>query len=603
MKTTAEETLDLKQPFITQVELFDGELGWVKVENAYKSREKIVFEFENGISKSYNQSDTIDIAMVPVLTAKKNHKTPRLLVTDAYTLGSGSFVSEECKEKSSYYMTFRRQLYKINPDVYTKGDDRIIFSGVQKIIDEFLRYPVTHKEIDETIAYLAIAKATTNGLTRFKFDEQMWRRVVDSYNGYPPIEIMGLPEGSVVYPNEPNLAINSLIRQCGELAAWFESKLLQSWAASERITQSIHFRNKLATLFVQYTGIGIDLANEYASRMIHDFGDRSGICSMESEVMGMAGLYIFPGTDTFAGGYQAWKNGAKVPGVSVSALAHRIVQGFENEQDAYNTLYESLEKGEIGSNVSDCYDFWYATKNYLLPLALKSQKEGNGKIVVDRPDSGNALEQILYICNLAKDNGLFTSKMYNGVEYYCGTYLKFIEGDGMDFGTIYSICQTMLDNKFLPWEWGLFGVGGGQRNEIKRDNLSAKYALCARGTHNKPVVKFSETIGKTTLPGPFKLSRSKKSLANKQTIYFDSEDIDSAFVTYYTGYSGKPFGEGMQDDFEVIKQRINTQFASMPLTLWDDNNHGYPASDLIRQTRKDLLKKYAPESLKLSSNY
>jgi hypothetical protein len=33
---------------------------------------------------------------------------------------------------------------------------------------------------------------------------------------------------------------------------------------------------------------------------------------------------------------------------------------------------------------------------------------------------------------------------------------------------------------FAPHGWGLFGVGGGLRNGLKRDNISAKYALCSK---------------------------------------------------------------------------------------------------------------------------
>ena len=62
--------------------------------------------------------------------------------------------------------------------------------------------------------------------------------------------------------------------------------------------------------------------------------------------------------------------------------------------------------------------------------------------------------------------------------------------------------------------------------------------------------------------------------------------------------SDKPFGIGMDDDFIKIKNRIREQFDSMPLTLVTKDNHGFPISDMIRQVRYDLLKKYAPKKLK-----
>ena len=55
------------------------------------------------------------------------------------------------------------------------------------------------------------------------------------------------------------------------------------------------------------------------------------------------------------------------------------------------------------------------------------------------------------------------------------------------------------------------------------------------------------------------------------------------------------------DDFNTIKARIAQQMETMPLTLGDDDNHNYPASDKIKEVRINLLKKYAPK--KLPQNY
>ena len=163
----------------------------------------------------------------------------------------------------------------------------------------------------------------------------------------------------------------------------------------------------------------------------------------------------------------------------------------------------------------------------------------------------------------------------------------------MTFEAMEEILLAMEAAGFMPWTWGLFGQGGGQRNFLKRDNFGAKYALCAKGTNDEPVVKLSETLGKTTLPGPFKVLRSTEALANKKTVVHVSEAGEDAMVLFYDGSNlNKPFGPGQDDDFNVIKNRVRTQFPSMPLNL--DTTHGAPASDLILETRKKLIKKYAP---------
>ena len=144
------------------------------------------------------------------LPKKKIHKTPRLLMADSYTISSELFASEKAKEKSVYYITYRRILEKINPDLYNKGDNRIVFTGLSRILDYLFYEPITHEEIDETKRFLADKKVTTKGFKPMFFPEELWRRVVDEYNGRPPLKIRALKEGSVVYPNEPVVVIDNI---------------------------------------------------------------------------------------------------------------------------------------------------------------------------------------------------------------------------------------------------------------------------------------------------------------------------------------------------------------------------------------------------------
>ena len=533
-----------------------------------------------------------------VLPQRKVHKTPRLLMADAYTVGSDKFQSEKALEKSIYYVTYRRQLHTVNPVLYAEGDDRIVFGGLQRLLEKLFYEPITHEEIDEARDFLSTFKVTTKGFTNYAFPEAKWRRIVDEFNGRPPIKITAMPEGSVVYPNEPLIQIESMVDGMGEIAAWFESTILKTWAVSERITQNEHWLTKLKGMVHRIDpSLDDDTVHFFASLMLTDFGDRAGITNEESEEMGMAHLYTFGGTDTCSGAYQAWKNANLTTiGSSVNALAHRNVQAYEEEFDCYKAIYDSCGQDEIISMVADCYDFYYAVENFLLPLAKRSIIEGNGKVVVARPDSGDPLEQVLWVCKLAKFHGLYETKIINGVEWYFGTTLKFIEGDGMDYATMWKIIEALEYHGFAPYAWGLFGVGGGLRNELKRDNLSAKYALAAKGDDREGVVKFSETLGKTTLPGPFKVLRGGMALESKQTVVFENEAGENAMVTYFDGSNvNKPFGEGMDDNFLDIRTRIRTQWNTMPLNLVNSDGDKFPISDAIRNERIRLLKKYAPK--------
>jgi len=534
-----------------------------------------------------------------ILPARRVHETPRLLV-DAYTVGSDFFESKKAIQKSVYTICFRRELYKINPDLYTKGDDRIIFVGLQRILDRLFYTPVTHAEIDAAKEYLKTFKVTTKGLAPYVFNEQMWRRVVDEFNGRPPIHILALPEGSVCYPGEPIVQITSQVEGMGTLAAWFESKLLKVWATTERVTQNEHWFKEMRQMVLEVDPtLSENEIDFFASLMLHDFGDRAGMNEQESEDLGMVHLYTFPGTDTCAGGYQAWMNSNKTPGLSVSvnALAHRNVQSYDTEKECYDTLYEKSDDNTINSYVGDCYNFKNAVKQHLLPLALKSKATGNGKVVVARPDSGDPLDEVLYVIELAIANGLYEERVIDGKTWKFGTFLKFIEGDGMDFATMKMIIRVLLQKGYAPYGWGLFGSGGGLRNSLKRDNTGAKYALAAMGNEDEGVVKLSESLGKSTTPGPHKILRSEIALAGHKTVVFASEEGVEARVEYFSGIRiNKPFGEGQDDDFLVVKARIRQQMRTMPLNL--TTLHGAPISDAVANKRLELVEKYAPEKLK-----
>ena len=539
------------------------------------------------------------------LPGRKIHKTPRLLIADSYTISSDLFASEKAKEKSVYYITFRRILEKINPALYSKGDNRIVFTGLSRILDYLFYEPITHQEIDETKRFLADKKVTNQGLKEMYFPEHLWRKIVDEYNGRPPIKIKALKEGSVVYPNEPVVVIENIPEGFGEIAAWFESTLLKIWSSSEMVTQLAHWFEYCKSLVNHVYGETItkEQTNFLAGLMLHNFGCRAGMTPQESEWLAADALYVFSGTDTFSGAYQAWKNADESTGVAMSvfALAHRNVQGYESEADCHKKLNQVSNDSDIESHVADCYSYFDTVENILLPLAMKNKEEGNGKVVVGRPDSGDPEEQVLWLCKLAHKHGLSTVETILKKEWRFGTSMKFIEGDGMTWETMKEINEELMLHGFPPFAWGLYGVGGGLR-KINRDDFSAKYALCAIGNDSEPVCKFSETLEKTTLPGPFKVLRSKEALDSKKTIVFPDEPGEDVMVDFFNGDDiWKPFKEGYNDSFLTIKQRILDQMETMPLTLSSEDNHNYPASDKVREVRIELLKKYAPK--KLAQNY
>ena len=540
---------------------------------------------------------------VVTMPRPQNFKTPRLLMTDAYTFGSSEFESKEAMDKSVYYITFRSILNNINPFLYNKGDDRIILAGLSKLVYNLFAEKITMEEIYATDRFIEQAKVTGNGLTKYNYPRKLWLDILCDYNGRPPIEIIGLAPGSICYPNEPCIQITSSSlanEQMGVLAAWFESQLLMVWGPSEFVTQNEHWLLKYKELLFKYdSSLTEDTADFLARISLIDFGARSAMTPQETEWYGEYNLWTFSGSDSFAGCYQAWENNNRVnEGLfnTVNALAHRNVQTFKYEADCYQSLYNAMGDNHIGSFVCDCYSSYDAISNPLLTLALDAKKNDNGKTIIGRVDSGNAIEQIIYLCRLAHKNGLFTTKIIDGREWRFGTNFKAMASNDVTWEGMVEIYEALAEESFMPYSWVLSGMGGKKRNDIARDNLSAKYALCAYGEDDTPACKFSEDLGKGTLPGPHKLLRTNTALVESKTVVFSNEDGIDARVKYYDGSKhNDPFGSILNETVNDIKLRIKQQVATMPLTLVTKKNLKFPISDLLREKRRELVATYAPK--------
>jgi len=524
-----------------------------------------------------------------VLPSRRYHKTPRPLQSDAYTINGYLLESKEATDNSVYYGTFRKFPHKHEPVIYDPADSRILVAGLQSICDTLFYDPITHKEIDETVEFLKGRKATATGFRDFEFPEDLWRKVVNDHGGYLPLKVEGIPEGGVVYPGEPWIRVRATAPGFGPLVPWFESTLLHAWAPSERLTAARHALRWAYNLVRAYEPSNIP--NEecmfLARLMIHDFGDRAATCPQESEMVAKVHNYVFYGTDTFRGAYQSWKNGAPAGSASsVKALAHRIVQGFDKEFDCYEQMFNQSEPGEFLSMVGDCYDYWNAVENKLIPLAKKSLEMGGGRVVVARPDSGDSVEMVVGTLQRALVAGLMEPHETTLGPRWKSTTLRFIVGNGETFETIRSVVHGCMDAGFVPWRCGIFGVGGHLRNNINRDHMSTKFAMCSVGSDARPVIKLSEEPGKRTLPET-KVLRSPRALETGQTLCLPREfvNVPDALVTYYDGSKTEPFVTGFTDEFSVIENRVISGFDKMPLSGGD---HTCALDDTVNE----LVSKY-----------
>lgn len=480
-------------------------------------------------------------------------RIPVPLRADAYTIAGQAFAGEAAKSKSIYNFTNRYSPTINFGDV--AHDDRMILFGVVQYIRNQLTDPCTPMDVVLAKQFMETAHSFGGALN---FDWLLWQRVVMEFDGFLPIKIEALPEGSTFFPNEPVIQVTSLADGFGEIAAHVEAIMVGMVSiATARATLTRHWYERIKEWVEKDYKYDDDEVVEVAARfMIHDFGMRSSSCAEESELLGLAHLLTFHGTDTFNAAYLARKLGAESPtGTSIDALAHRIVQGHENETEAFDKLDE-VAGNNIGSYVADCYNF----ENALLNNLVKMAKANGDRTYVVRPDSGSPIANVLMICNAALDNGLvdYSGRIIgklNGVE---ASNLRFIQGDSVNPELMFNTFKSMEMNGFAPTKWGIFGVGGYLRNNSTRDSLSSAYKLCAKGQDDEPVCKIvSDGSTKQSVPGDTIIDRSNirpsvflRGLGavrnDDRVVYYDASLVNE---------DGDQFCEPCFEDFRNIQSR------------------------------------------------
>lgn len=418
-------------------------------------------------------------------------RVPFAVLADTYTACAAAIAGPEAKHRSLYNLTFRRSPRVAWPDLAT--DDRLVLWGLGDYLDEVLAGPL------DFAAERAKAYFETSSL---RFDAGPWRAA--ERLGYLPIRIAGLPDGASFYPGEPVIRVENTADGFGEMAAHVEATLLGMVAcATARATATRHLRESMVD-HVRADNPAWDDARcaATAEGLVHDFGMRASSTPLESFVYGRAHLLSFTGTDTAHAGYAAWEQGGVA--ASIMAHAHRIILGHATEDEAVQALADVAKSfpAPIASYLADTFGTRAFVERLAIPLALRYKERGLGRCVV-RPDSGDPLAMTRMILDLAQANGLYEGDERGKLR---STHLSILLGD--------SVTPDLIDRVYAEirpthnaTSWVAFGIGGWLRRQGDRDVLSAAYKLAAVGPDDRPVVKYSETPAKNSVPGRTRIFR------------------------------------------------------------------------------------------------
>ena len=338
--------------------------------------------------------------------------------------------------------------------------DETVFFGLQAFIQEYLTRPITQSDIDEAEAII-----TAHGEP---FNRAGWQRILDVFNGYLPVEIKAVSEGTVVPVGNVLVSIMNTDPQSYWLTSFLETALLRAvWYPTTVATNSREIK-KVILDALDRTGTPSDI-----SFKLHDFGAR-GVSSLESAgIGGAAHLVNFMGTDTveallFARRYY----GADMAGFSVPAMEHSTVTswGRRGEVDSYRNMVKKNGKpGGIVSAVSDSYDIYQACR--LWGTELKQDVLDSGATLVVRPDSGYPADVVLSCVEILEE---YFGSTLNEKGYKVLNNVRVLQGDGINILSIVDILDTLEEEGFSA-DNVVFGQGGALLQIVNRDDQ--KFAM------------------------------------------------------------------------------------------------------------------------------
>jgi nicotinamide phosphoribosyltransferase len=406
--------------------------------------------------------------------------------------------------------------------------DRTVFFGLQAFIKEYLLGPITQSDIDVADEIL-----TAHGEP---FNRAGWQYILDKHNGYLPVVIRAVPEGTVVPVKNVLATIENTDPECFWLTTWLETALLRAiWYPTTVATQSHKIREVILD-YLEKTG-----DPSLIDFKLHDFGAR-GVSSLESAAIGGASHLInFMGSDTISGVLYAREfYNAGVAGFSIPAAEHSTITswGRDNEVKAYENMVRQFGRaGSIVAVVSDSYDIYNAASK-LWGEDLRQLVIDSGATVVIRPDSGDPVEVNRRLVEILGEKFGYTT---NAKGFKVLNNVRLIQGDGVNELTIRSILGAFMANGWSADNIA-FGMGGALLQQVDRD--TQKFAMkCSSAEIN------GEWIDVQKDPVT---DSGKKSKAGRVQLWTSGGEFASG-VTAPTGWTDKGIGGWTSAMVEVYR--------------------------------------------------
>lgn len=431
----------------------------------------------------------------------------------------------------------------------TTGADYNIPIGVQDYIKTVLSHKITHADVD--MAKLIIEAHGE------PFNEADWRYIVDKYDGYLPVRIRAVKEGTKVPVGNVMVTAESTDPKCAWLESFLETALLRAVWYPTTVATNSHYCKQIIMDSLRRTS---DNPEAEINFKLHDFGAR-GVSSRESAAIGgMAHLSIFMGTDTISGILRAMQSyDSGVCGFSIPAAEHSTITswGKEREYDAYlNMVEQYAAPGKTFAVVSDSYDIYNAVRNLWIKGGLLEKVKAKGATVVIRPDSGDPTKVPIEIIDIIANEYGYTvnSKGFKVLP----PEVRVIQGDGITPETIKIILDNLEAAGYSASNIA-FGMGGGLLQMVNRDTYKFAMKCSAAEVEGEWIDVYKQPItdsGKKSKRGCITLATTCYS-NTPITVRIDTlEDCIGCQDLMHTVYENGPVTESFED-FQTIRKRAN----------------------------------------------
>jgi nicotinamide phosphoribosyltransferase len=334
--------------------------------------------------------------------------------------------------------------------------------GLQMYAKNYLRRRVTLNMIEQAAVFMPC-----HGLP---FNREGWEYIFEKHNGYLPLRIKAVEEGTVVPEGNVLFTVENTDPNCAWATNFIETQILRAaWYGTTVATLSREFKRVIK----KYLELSGDSSG--SSYKLVDFGAR-GVSSFESSYIGGAACLVsFMTTDNLIGIAASMEYyGVKtitpetITGVSIPASEHAVTteRGRDGELEFFSDSIDTFltGPGTMVSLVSDTYSLRNAIK--LFGVDLKDKIIASGGTLVVRPDSGNPVEMVLF--TVSELDSYFGSTVNEKGYKVLHPAVRVIQGDGISIDTIEPILLA-LTNAGYSADNLTFGSGGGLLQSVTRD--------------------------------------------------------------------------------------------------------------------------------------